>query len=391
MNESLKKRFVELKEKISKNKNLNNIEKQCCPSFDDIKVATTINKKFRSQNFLETMSNILEWEDKNIHYWYERSDIHRAKKICLYGSIALFILITLSMIHVANILSSQNSMSKDVKDLLFGPILIIGILFGWWTGWELSSYVYSLYRNAHFIHKNSIKKKKHTMELVKAAVKLNSIQSNSSMCVEDILKYKTAICADYVKLNFAILVSLYPDKNFYVTSIPNHVGCAFEFNNTFYVLDQNLPLKQIDSWLIYHNRKKANIYKLKTDIINKPSLEYFKKYILAINNDVSEPQIDFLHIRNKICKAFNVTTDSKVGEEITIQIDKYFDNEQKLTFYDNITQDSFIKMIKKRIDAELYDTSHINSIEIFSDNSYPSLNQFISIRLWVTHLDYYEY
>lgn len=353
-----------------------NIEEQCCPNYEDISAATKLRNNLRSDDFINYVSNVLEWEDKNIQYWYERSDLDLTKNIGLTISLTPFFCAAIigMMLSIESLF--QISKLTNFTYFLFNCVVIlIPIVFVIWVVWYMCIKFYQSSRNYHFILKNNINE-----DSVKR--KIGKLQYQKYLSVEEILRYKSAVCRDYAKLSCAVLLASEFFEDFlYIITLPNHSACAIKYKTTYYIMDQTLPLKQIDMWLIYKREKKANLYKLK---VNRPhkkiSLESAISYKLSTNSVTNKPEVNVAYIEKEISKIYN-TSNSKIGVEIIIKIDKYFDNTNKVTYYDDVTSNSFIRMIKKEIDDNLCsNVSHINTIKVLPDCRYIILQLYACIK-----------
>ncbi len=79
-----------------------------------------------------------------------------------------------------------------------------------------------------------------------------------NITMSDLLNYRSAICRDYAKLTSAILHNL--NITHYFLFIRGHVAIGVNINSNYYVIDQFLPLYDIDIWLKKCNRNNTTIY-----------------------------------------------------------------------------------------------------------------------------------
>jgi predicted transglutaminase-like protease len=323
------------------NKRKRLFEKQFLPTFEDINAVEKIGKNLSSYDLIETASNTLEWENRNIHYWYVRSDLNIIRdcgytclKIISYFIFVLIIFIfavshfTHSQIGFQKLVEIQ-SQAKSAFSLIFNIIVFL-------LGWIICTMFYEWFTNKHFLAKNNIK--------TGSWKELSAIIDSPNMIVKSILKYKIAICGDYAKLSCALLATTQIFDDFlYLIFIPRHGACAIKYNETYYIIDQTLPLKPIDLWLAKNHKKEASLYKLEIDRKNKlVKLNNVERYYLDVNFRIPDRNINTSYIQNKVCKLFNVTSSSPNVKDIIIDM-SINDN----IYYDNITKTSFVYMIKR--------------------------------------------
>jgi predicted transglutaminase-like protease len=349
------------------------VKYQCCPTCEDINNTKELSSKLKSNDLSKTISNILEWEERNIQYWYERSDLLISSLLGIMLIAPLLILAFAT--NIMNNLFKLEIISKiDVLARIVSLLAIASL-----PGTLFFVLCYNQRKTDHFVTKNNIIGEKN---------KLNITTFKPSISINNILKYRLAVCRDYAKMSCALLASSQLDNvddvdamvDIYVVTLPpSHMACAVGENDTFYILDQRLPIKQIDSWLLEHHKTKANLYKLKVDKINKiTDLEPAKLYSFSENFIENKQEIDCSYIEKEICKLFNIESNSKDGTEIKIRIDRYFDK-CNINYYDDISRTSFVNLIKKKIDDELCSNTHnINSVEISADEKCINAHVYIS-------------
>lgn len=352
------------------------IQKQCSPSIEDINQTNDLAERLRGKNNEETLTNVLEWQDQNIEYWYERSDLFFAMYfavivlgILIYFSLNPYLpiskLIWLTAIPTALLLFLffftpygnlvhlvffsvgltfevlytffVLDINKPIIFLAYG--LLLGIIFG---NLGLTHFKYG-----HFSHKNTRDiEKKSASELVKLTFGLN-------MSVKEICECKFAICRDYAKLNSAFLIKS-KIQHYFITA-PSHVAAAIKINNEFYLLDQTLPLKRLDKWKSNYNK----IYKVvfnekyvKLELVDYECKENKSDDIV----NISEIQADIIEIMH-----INQSDDAVDYTKISIENAAYY--------YDEVTHLSIVRLIKTRIEDEYCNNvSSISKIKIEQKN-----------------------
>lgn len=272
----------------------------------------------------ETLTNVLEWQQRNIGFWSERWPI---STIFLVSSIML----------VASVLIAAIYVFLSVLTVL--PILFwLIILFGTITATTFSIIFLVLLLN-----------RKIPLKEVPRGLK-NVFASSISMSF--LIKYRLGICRDYAKLTACLLSKLYPDSEIYFFHAFQHVAAGVRIkNDRFYVIDQSLPIYTAEKW---DKRWRLNgIEKLA-----KNSLEGVKKedVLKAINKS----RLDIKKLAVKMEKLLNVGGNQTGTKTVPMTLGKgairYEDDE--------IVNYSLARLIKLKASSELVNIDKITGIEI---------------------------
>ncbi|MDW7776028.1 MAG: transglutaminase-like domain-containing protein [Methanosarcinales archaeon] len=281
-------------------------KKQFCPTIEGIENEDLENlaNKLKGDSEKETLTNILEWQDRNIQYWNERGILEIPLLLltpiyfilCVVVATLLSIAIYLIILPFLGIACSinvgllifviflawlilQGTITKLIFALLFfypvygimrlfivnlpsnSDIIDIGLIItsfnGVLFGASLFTLIYVTFSYLPLFRGDPI---------ITKTLKLLDILNDTfklSLSVDKILNYKLAICRDYAKFTASLLFRLYPNIAVYFITIPRHVAAAIKISDTCYVLDQHLPIMTLDRWLIKRNQEKAVIYKSK--------------------------------------------------------------------------------------------------------------------------------
>lgn len=327
---------------------------QTFPTINDRECISKLNSRVRGENEVEKISNVLEWQDRNIDYWYERADLSTVTAFwfallavdVIIGALLFAVAILCTVIHIT------------IFSFIYPTIILlfcIGVVF---IGIIANNLVYAGVKSSHFIHKKTGKKSfKKALNLVRLTFGLRGLP------LACILKYKIAMCSDYTKLTVAALFNL----NFepYVISINRHSATAVEIDEKYYVLDQQLPVKKLDKWLerneIKENRYDA--YKVKENI-NSGNIEL--EYIELESDKISSSKNIIHH-----CDVEKITADLRSTLKLTQKNDGKYTIIDQITledasfFYDEVTHFSIVRLIKNKIDAEFCNNANkISNIEI---------------------------
>ena len=244
---------------------------QFLPSLEDIEneELKKLANRLEGDSNKETLTNILEWEERNILGWEDRmymfiifyflfslsalflpinplikciftlflillAFINFALVLSYYIPFVGSILILFSLVYIANPVVGQNMLPV----YSFVPL---SVLFGAFIG--LIIYLLLRYQNVKSLIPEF--KRRDMFKL--------------TLPVKKILTYKLAICRDYAKLTAALFFN-YSDSKVYFFTIQSHVATAVKINDEYYVLDQKLPVLTKDGWLKRWNVKEANVY-----------------------------------------------------------------------------------------------------------------------------------
>jgi predicted transglutaminase-like protease len=323
-------------------------KKQSCPTVEDIENRDLENlaNRLKGNSDKETLTNILEWQDRNIQFWFERWPL--AEILMILISISILIIISLYLLGFVTI-------SVLVSVLLALLLLIVTIT------------VYLFFRYRSILGENPVKKKIYKfVEVVYDTFRL-------SLPVGKILNYRLAVCRDYAKLTAALLFNLYPNAKIYflTTSLLHvvilHVAAAIKIDGKYYILDQNLPVLTTDEWLVRWNRKDADVYASELIWTSEGKLvdvdfKYHEKVSLfsekVVNTDKVTAEVA------EMLKTEKISQKEKTDKEKT-------DFETPLKNYaiyyedDDITKHSLMKAIKNKLESGLCgNMDKISKIEI---------------------------
>lgn len=297
---------------------------QDCPTSDDVKDEKLKNlaERLKGDSEKETLTNILEWQDRNIQGWWERWAL------------------VVSLVFVA----------AFIFFLLFKSILICVSCLG---AIALLTVVYLLIRyNRVFLGEKTIEKIFKFIKVVYYTFRLRGLP------VDKILEYKLAVCRDYAKLTAALLFNIYPDSELYFIKIPRHVAVGIKIKNKIYVIDQHLPILTRDQWLIKQDKEaKIRNSRLIRDPRGKPMDVTFSKHVTILRKpkaDRPDPEINaekLEKLTEEIAKIFGIKQSSHKDEpKFKITLPNYaialcYDD-------DEITKYSLIRAIKNKLESE---------------------------------------
>lgn len=310
-------------------------KRQFCPTPGDLKnkELRRLAKRLKGNSEKETLTNILEWEDRSIQYWKERF---------IFFIMVIFIVISIPLLLLCSVTISN------------GLLLWITPLAG------AVSVIFSYLIASYWLHFRG------------RQVSIREILIDTfrfSLSVEKILNYRLAVCKDYAKLTAALLFSIYPDFKVYFIAIPLHIAVMVRIQGRYYVLDKKLPVLTLNKWLKANRhlarlsfRKIADIYvsELIRDSGGKPVGIDFKKHERISLSDFSE-KVNTEKLTKEVAKLLKISQKSQKEEpdfKIPLQnLATYFEDDEIVIY-------SMARTIKNKLESEFCgNTDKISRIE----------------------------
>ena len=369
-------------------------------------------KRLKVDSEKETLTNILEWQDRNIQFWWERWLLDLSLKILILISSLLALIISLPflllllyppvplyvfalfivfIVVLFFVLSFYNSMLIAFCLFLSSPfvylftslelripvldqnILPYTLFYMGCLGAIALIMVYLFIRYKMFWRGKTVKEK---------IFKFKDVIDDTfrlSLPVDKILEYKLAICRDYAKLTASLLFKIYPDSKLYFIDMRGHVAVAVKIRDDYYVLDQHLPILRIDKWLIGRNKKKADVYS--SEVLRDSTGELIKVTFSKHETITRKPKPDLPKINTEklteeIATILGIKQSSQENEpDFDIPLPNY------AIYYDDddIIKYSLIKAIKNKLESELCSNlDKIYKIEIIQDGKDLILNVYLN-------------
>jgi predicted transglutaminase-like protease len=311
--------FTNIKHRVIKN------SKEHWRTTDDIENDKVENlaKMLKGESDKETLTNISEWQQRNIMFWSERWPLPNLLIYILAGEVVVWgclqaISLILRIGQERYILEIHATVALTTIAVF---LLIIGVLLKW----------------------------------VRKIPVLNGLKNvlPLSISTNAILENRLGVCRDYAKLTACLLQKIYRDAGTYqIFSVyaPQHQATAIMIRNRLplYVLDRQLPVVTLDKWHDRWSTKKMK--KIEGDCLESVDI---KSYLST------EPDIEQLH--HKMITLLNIKeeTDDKASS-VEIPWKKgaklYEDNE--------IVDYSLAKLLEMKISNEMIKTNQITRIEI---------------------------
>lgn len=333
----------------------------------------------------ETLTNVLDWQDRNLSFWWERWPFDLPLKISmlLAGSLLSVVLFILSLL----VYLSSPGLFLPFLAVVFGLVvllifsrtfltMVIILISGFFTYRILSLFppsfsllyggslgvialvlFYLFIRYRKFLNEDSRKAKfSKFIRMVNGTFRL-------TLPVSKFLEYNLAVCKDYAKITAALLFNLYPDSEIYFFSYRGHLAAGLKLDCEYYILDQRLPVSTKDIWLKRRGKEKADVHLLKLEGDEEEMTLIDKGKVIL--SEKSEEIVDTDELTRSVAKDMEIEQHTEGGSpdtEITM--------ENHATFYDDdeIVQYSMIRAIKNKLSDEFSgNMDKVSRIEIEQD------------------------
>lgn len=347
---------------------------------EDLKATEDLSLILKGRNDGQTITNILDWQEQNIDYWFERSES--------YIAVYLAVIATLFLVYMLGIISTPATFGiftflitiylillvRGSNTAFLALILVLYIVeilyvlvtcgknlplfyigFGFFIGVILSILVEKLLIYRHFTNKKSSSSRiTYIIEMLKLTFEIK-------LPIKKLLDYKSAICRDYAILGSTLLINS-KIKSYYVV-IPLHAATAIKINDEFYVIDQRLPIRQLDKWLSSNNENVCRIYKTSfKENSEKADIEFVQKYNIKDSKKPYPVNIDKLE--NDVTSYFGLSKNKNGDRYIDLDI-----GDKAPFFYNEVTHLSIVRMIITSIEKQFCsNVSKILYVEIKENN-----------------------
>lgn len=324
------------------------------PTSDDIgkDKVKSLAKRLKAGSDEETLTNILEWQERNMEFWTERQPI-----LPLLGYIFLIFLAALGIFSAAFLISIPLFIWLNIKILMWFAqtiwlffIISIAMLAG--------SIITIFATMISILHSN----RKFPWKEVPEGL-WNIVWPNISM--NFLLEKKLGVCRDYAKMTACLLSNIYQNKEVYFVRAPSHVAAGIYVENRLYMLDQRLPILTIDRWTDYREPKVSDRVEIfdpiKTTLREGRPISSFLQ-----TRDKSEPDTEDL--AKKMTELLNIKqqpNDKTILLQKPIQIP--WKNGAILYEENEMVDYSLARLLETKISSELIRKSQVTRIDMSSD------------------------
>lgn len=347
---------------------------------EDLRATEDLSLILKGRNDGQTITNILDWQEQNIEYWFERSESNIAVYLAVIATLilvymlgvistpAIFGIFTfLIIIYLIFFVRGSNTVVLALILVIYCveilyvlitsgknlPSFYIG--FGFFIGVILSILFEKLLIYRHF------KSKKTSSSRIAYIIEMLKLTFEVKLPIKNLLDYKSAICRDYAILGSTLLINSKIEP--YYVVIPLHAAAAAKINDEFYVIDQRLPIRQLDKWLSSNNENVCRIYKasFKGNSENA-DIEFVQKYNIKDSKEACPVNIEKLE--NDVNNYFDLSKSDNDDRYIDLSI-----GNKVPFFYDALTHLSMVRMIITVIEKQFCNNiSKISRVEIKEKN-----------------------
>jgi len=223
-----------------------------CPTSGEIENSEikSLASRLKADSYRETLTNILEWQEKNMEFWTERHPM-----VTLFWYIWLIFAVIGPLFIAVFFYSSLLLTVLNSQTVVLVWLIQIAVWFIqniWWLfAIFASSAVTILVTMIFILHSN----RKFPWKKIPSCLK-NIVKPSISM--NFLLENKLGVCRDYAKLTACLLSNIYPNAEIFFASAPDHVATGINIENRLYMLDQRLPILTKDKWNNYRKPRKSD-------------------------------------------------------------------------------------------------------------------------------------
>jgi predicted transglutaminase-like protease len=263
----------------------------------------------------ETLTNILEWQHRNMKFWLERYPMPLIMGASLIGLVVSFVVPYICFVYGLNVL-----LIASFFVLGFGVVLITSIA---------TSLMYICYGRR-----------------LPLSQFWNTIRL--SVPIDDVIENRLGVCRDYAKLNACLLSKLYPKSDIYFAHTSNHVAVGIVNDGQLYILDQRLPILTMGQW-DKREKSKETVHRLKGG-----KLELVKDLSNFKSNKQNREELE-----KELFRILNITQKS-TGDITPIKVAKWRKGALLYTMNDDIVNYSLGRFIKYEVTNDIVELEKVH-------------------------------
>jgi len=311
-----------------------------CPTSGEIENSKMkdLASRLKAGSYEETLTNILEWQERNIEFWAERHPIQ---------TMLIFVSVISGLVSIIGALGFVFLIFGNIQPLL----LLVYFIVIWFVSF-VSCVATTIAIMIVILHSN----RKFPWKEIPGGLK-NIFWPSISM--NFLLENKLGVCRDYAKLTACLLLNIYPNAEIYFASAPNHVATGINVENRLYMLDQRLPILTIEKWNDYRKPRKFDRIE-RFDPIKKTLSKANKKTFLQTRN---RSELDTGELAKKMMELLNIK-EQLDDKAVSLRVPKLWKKGVKQYEDDEIVNYSLARYLKMKISSELIRTNQITRIEI---------------------------
>jgi predicted transglutaminase-like protease len=302
---------------------------------EDIK---SLASRLKAESHEETLTNILEWQERNIEFWAERHPILTTFNcICIGVFATIFFVGTIS--SVFPVIVNIQLVLLLLWSFVIGFIVIVSSF-----ATTLAIMIFTLHSNRKFPWK----------EIPRGLWNVFA----RSISIDFLLKRKLGVCRDYAKLTACLLSDTYPDEKIYFAYAPSHVATGIMIKDKLYMLDQRLPVLTIEKWSDYRRPRRWHDIE-RFDFVNNILTRVDKKVLLRRKKEVN---IDTEKLAMRMKNLLNVN--EQTGDKANSILEIPWKKGAVLYEDDEVVDYSLARRLKTKISDELIRANQVTGIEI---------------------------
>lgn len=303
-----------------------NWEAGTVPTAEEIanKKISDLASRLKSDSINKTLTNILEWEEKNLTFWLERFPMPQIFYAFLIGLIVSSVFLYTGFI-------------RGSGDLFYGSLVFFALFLGMIIAFLVMILVTICYGRG---------------------LKANQFWSilKSSISVDDIIENRLCVCRDYSKFTACLLLNL-PESEIVFAHTSNHAAVGIYSNNQLYILDQKLPILTMSQW-DKREKSKEKIHKFrngKTELINN-TFKASTDYANHSENDRKE------YLKSELSRLLGLPVEWNNNEIKAVKKIKWKHGANLYQLNDDLVNYSLARKIQKDISGELVDLKRVTII-----------------------------
>lgn len=328
-----------------------------CPTQGEIKNSHVkrLASRLKAGSYEETLTNIVEWQDRNIEFWTERHPISTLLMYIYFRIFPAFAIFTFAVLPIVILLLLILKINTVV--LIWLTEIVVWLILNPWSYIAIlaSITITILATMILILHSN----RKFTWKKVPRGLKNIFVPSIS---IKFLLKNKLGVCRDYAKLTACLLSNIYPNEQIYFATAPSHVATGIMIKGNLYMLDQRLPILTMDKWRIYRNaREKDKVEKFTKRSLKRSVLK--KIDIFCLPSTTRTTSFDTKELAKRMTKLLDIREQTDVEAsllEMQIPLKKgatlYEDNE--------MVNYSLARWLETKISRELIRINQTSGIEV---------------------------
>ena len=293
-----------------------------CPSLAERKNDKIIElaNRLKADSKKETLTNIAEWQNNNVVYWFERYPL---------------------------------SIILEAFVIIFLGSLYSGFLLGLWLLWWLVAILGAI--SATLLAMTILMTAYYRKISLRHLYNVFSFSNPINFLVEK----KLAVCRDYTKLTACLLFNIYPETEVYFVHASNHIATGIMVGENLYILDKYLPVATFDKWHKRWHKRKFSAKKVeRAEDIYMESVD--PNSLLPKTNS---SKLDKDRLASELERLLSIQRSKGNSKKNPLVILRW-KNGALLYKDDEIVNYSIAQRLKKIISNEILDTNRVANIRI---------------------------